>query len=468
MKIFYIPEEGSVRGSDAAVILEGAKNPIAANLSIDRLLDDAKVSAENSNFIGYMGSNAAGAPVHHQGPPGHALDQARQGDRGQAPGGARVGSRHRRATRWAELKAGDLEVICAPPCRARAARRSAAISGSGARLPGPVWLALFFLVPLAFIAAVGLGAHDRLGAYLFHVLTLDNYARRSARRSSDDIPAQSATPHRDDPVIAIGYPVAYWISRYGRRNKALLLILVMLPVLDQLPHPDIHLDDRPAGNWVVNSILQGLGITGEPISLLNTDLAVILGMTYGFLPFAILPLVRVDRPTTRRCVSAAATSTPTDGRLHPRHPAADHAGDRGRGTVTFIPAIGDYVTQTCSAEAQTKTSRRSSRPCLCRGATHPGSAPRVRPVGGHESSGTFAAIRSLRTRGAQLMRTEPQRATSSAYALAVYVFLFLRIIILIIFQLQRLDRRNFNWAGVHPRLVSEPVLEQASSWGPAG
>ena len=55
---FYIPEEGSVRGSDAAVILDGAKNPIAANLFINHLLD-AKVSAENSNFIGYMGPNAA-------------------------------------------------------------------------------------------------------------------------------------------------------------------------------------------------------------------------------------------------------------------------------------------------------------------------------------------------------------------------------------------------------------------------
>ena len=55
---FYIPEEGSVRGSDTAVILDGAKNPIAANLFINHLLD-AKVSAENSNYIGYMGPNAA-------------------------------------------------------------------------------------------------------------------------------------------------------------------------------------------------------------------------------------------------------------------------------------------------------------------------------------------------------------------------------------------------------------------------
>ena len=55
---FYIPEEGSVRGSDAAVILDGAKNPVAANLFINHLLD-AKVSAANSNYIGYMGPNEA-------------------------------------------------------------------------------------------------------------------------------------------------------------------------------------------------------------------------------------------------------------------------------------------------------------------------------------------------------------------------------------------------------------------------
>ena len=55
---FYIPEEGSVRGSDTSVILEGAKNPIAANLFINHLLD-AHVSASNSNYIGYMGPNEA-------------------------------------------------------------------------------------------------------------------------------------------------------------------------------------------------------------------------------------------------------------------------------------------------------------------------------------------------------------------------------------------------------------------------
>ena len=55
---YYIPEEGGVRGSDTMAIYSGAQHPIAAHLFINHLLD-AEVSAMNTNFIGYMGPNAA-------------------------------------------------------------------------------------------------------------------------------------------------------------------------------------------------------------------------------------------------------------------------------------------------------------------------------------------------------------------------------------------------------------------------
>ena len=95
--------------------------------------------------------------------------------------------------------------------------------------------------------------------------------------------------------LAIGYPIAYWISRYGGRHKVLLLILVMLPFwtsyLIRTYAWTIILRDNggeldPPGD----------GLIDQPIILMNTDLSVILGMTYGFLPFAILPLfVSIDR-----------------------------------------------------------------------------------------------------------------------------------------------------------------------------
>ncbi|MEP6667481.1 MAG: extracellular solute-binding protein [Nocardioidaceae bacterium] len=55
---YVIPSEGAIRGSDVMVVLSGAQHPIAAHLWIDFNLD-AEVSAANSNWIGYMGPNAA-------------------------------------------------------------------------------------------------------------------------------------------------------------------------------------------------------------------------------------------------------------------------------------------------------------------------------------------------------------------------------------------------------------------------
>ncbi|MEW6225070.1 MAG: spermidine/putrescine ABC transporter substrate-binding protein [Chloroflexota bacterium] len=56
--VYYIPEEGGIRGSDTMVLLAGAQHPIAAHAFINFMLD-AEVAAANTNYIGYMGPNAA-------------------------------------------------------------------------------------------------------------------------------------------------------------------------------------------------------------------------------------------------------------------------------------------------------------------------------------------------------------------------------------------------------------------------
>lgn len=56
--VYYIPEEGGIKGSDTMAIFSGAPHPIAAHLFINHMLD-AQVSAANTNYIYYMGPNAA-------------------------------------------------------------------------------------------------------------------------------------------------------------------------------------------------------------------------------------------------------------------------------------------------------------------------------------------------------------------------------------------------------------------------
>jgi spermidine/putrescine transport system permease protein len=109
-------------------------------------------------------------------------------------------------------------------------------------------------------------------------------------------------------------------------------------------------------NGVVNGILTGLGIVDTPITLLNTDFAVVLGMTYGFLPFAILPLyVSIDRLDP--ALVAAARDLYASGRAAFWHVTLPLTmpGIIAAALLTFIPAIGDFVTPDLLGGAQTIT-----------------------------------------------------------------------------------------------------------------
>ena len=232
-----------------------------------------------------------------------------------------------------------------------------AVSGSAFVLPAVVWLALFFIVPLAFIFVVSLGSRNELNQIVLDNPSLDNYQKAF---NPIFLPTlfQSLFYAGATTVLSlmIGCPVAYWISRYGGRHKALLLILVMLPFwtsyLIRTYAWMIILRDQ----GVVNSVLQAVGLTTEPIILLNTDFSVILGMTYGFLPFAILPLfVSIDRLDPN--LVAAARDLYASGRaafLHVTLPLV-MPGIVAAALLTFIPAIGDFVTPDLLGGAQTTT-----------------------------------------------------------------------------------------------------------------
>jgi len=230
--------------------------------------------------------------------------------------------------------------------------------GSGPlTLPALGWLVLFFIVPLAIIFVVSLGTRDRFGGVLLDHVSLDNY--RTAL-SPEFLPTVWNSFRYAGLTavfsIAIGYPVAYWISRHGGTHKALLLILVMLPFWTSYLIRTYAWMIILRDNGVVNSLLQAVGITSEPIILLNTDLSVVLGMTYGFLPFAILPLyVSIDRLDD--ALIAAARDLYASGRsafLHVTLPLT-MPGIIAAGMLTFIPAIGDYVTPDLLGGAQTTT-----------------------------------------------------------------------------------------------------------------
>jgi spermidine/putrescine transport system permease protein len=224
-------------------------------------------------------------------------------------------------------------------------------------VPGVAWLGLFFLLPLAIIFVVSLGARDAAGHVTLAHPSIQSYI--DATRP-EYLPAL-ANSLRYAAIttvlsILIGYPIAYWISRYGGRRKILLLILVMLPFWTSYLIRTYAWMIILRDNGVLNSVLQAVGLTVDPIPFLDTDFSVVLGMTYGFLPFAILPLyVSIDR-LDQHLVEAARDlfASGRNAFLHVTLPMT-MPGIVAAALLTFIPAIGDYVTPDLLGGAQTTT-----------------------------------------------------------------------------------------------------------------
>ncbi len=172
------------------------------------------------------------------------------------------------------------------------ARRLAArpAAGTAALLaPGALWLVAFVVVPLSLMAAVSFmprGIHGgvRPGFTVQHYLRFFDplYLSVLGRTVGYAILCTAL-------CLALGFPMAWVIAR-SRRWKAVLLVLVVLPLWTSFlvrTYAMVFLL-RDAGP--INVVLQAAGLTDGPLTLLYTPGAVVAGLVYGFLPLMVLPL----------------------------------------------------------------------------------------------------------------------------------------------------------------------------------
>jgi spermidine/putrescine transport system permease protein len=292
------------------------------------------------------------------------------------------------------VAAGPLEAAAASAAPGRLARlRAAALV-----LPGVGWLIAFFVVPLAIIFIVSLGSRDALDRISLAQPSIDNYVRAFdpvfLPTFLNSLRYAAVTTIL---CLAIGYPIAYWISRYGGRHKVLLLILVMLPFWTSYLIRTYSWMILLRDNGVVNTILQAIGLIQEPIILMNTDISVILGMTYGFLPFAILPLfVSIDRLDPD--LVSAGRDLYASGRsafLHVTLPLT-MPGIIAAGLLTFIPALGDFVTPDLLGGPQTTTIAKNIQELFLAGRDWPYGAALGFVLMAVTLTGTLVALRTLR------------------------------------------------------------------------
>ena len=90
--------------------------------------------------------------------------------------------------------------------------------------------------------------------------------------------------------LFIGYPFSYFIARARPTVRPALLMMVMLPFWTSFLLRVYAWKGILADQGIVNQTLMWLGITSEPIFMLYTNVSMLVGMTYVYLPFMILPL----------------------------------------------------------------------------------------------------------------------------------------------------------------------------------
>jgi putrescine transport system permease protein len=90
--------------------------------------------------------------------------------------------------------------------------------------------------------------------------------------------------------LVIGYPFAYFIARSPESIRPALLLMVMLPFWTSFLLRVYAWKGLLSDNGVINRFFMTIGLTAEPIQMLYTNISMLVGMTYVYLPFMILPL----------------------------------------------------------------------------------------------------------------------------------------------------------------------------------
>ena len=143
--------------------------------------------------------------------------------------------------------------------------------------------------------------------------------------------------------LLIGYPVAYYIARYGGRYRNLLIVLLVLPFFVNYLVRTYAWVALLADEGLVNNAIVDLGIVNEPIQMINTPWAVIGGLTYGYLVFMILPvygaLERLDRSVVEAGKDLYGTRSTF---LHVTLPQTKQ-GILAGAVLVFLPSVGDFV-----------------------------------------------------------------------------------------------------------------------------
>lgn len=221
-----------------------------------------------------------------------------------------------------------------------------------------VWLLVFFLLPFVIVLklsvseiAVAIPPYTPIwewveGIYLKITLSFESYQLLiedslyvNAYLNSIKIAGISTLL-----TLLIGFPMAYGMARAPKQWRGILLMLVILPFWTSFLIRVYAWIGILKSKGLLNLLLMKIGIISEPLTILNTDIAVYIGIVYSYLPFMILPLYANLEKLDASLLEAASDlgCKPIKAFWSVTVPLAIPGIVAGCFLV-FIPAVGEFV-----------------------------------------------------------------------------------------------------------------------------
>lgn len=180
-------------------------------------------------------------------------------------------------------------------------------SGLSAWLLAPplLWMGIFFFLPLLLVLVISFASRGTYGGVEW-TFSFANYAT-----VADPLYLKIFLRSLALAVVAtalcllLGFPLAYYIARLPVRWQGIWLLLVMIPFWTNFLVRTYAWIFMLRREGLMNSFLMGLGVIDNPVEILYTDQAVLLGLVYGYLPFMVLPLYAAIERLPRSVVEAA-------------------------------------------------------------------------------------------------------------------------------------------------------------------
>ena len=241
-------------------------------------------------------------------------------------------------------------------------RENKSAQGTLLALPTIIWMIALLIIPLLLTLIVSFGRRSPDGGVLY-AFSLDNYLRllgystdcqNGASACFNPLYVQilwrSLTLAFNTTVLVIlmAYPLAYFIARAQPRRRNTFLFLVLIPLwtnfVIRVYAWMMLLRKEGAINLIIGQVAQWLHVPFQPLELLYTPGAVLVGMVYEFLPFMILPiytsLEKIDNSLYEAAADLGANAIKTFLRVTlPLSMPGVVAGT----ILVFIPVMGTFI-----------------------------------------------------------------------------------------------------------------------------